>query len=287
MSKIHVPRAYLAALAILFFTAGMAGGLVMMTVDYGPGAMAAVWSENEEGKAQQEEKASVVLVIDAGHGGFDGGAQAADGTQEKEINLAIAQALRERAEAYPVEVIMTRENDTDLSSGAGTISEKKSEDLLKRKEIMKGAEATLAVSIHLNSYPADSGVYGAQVFYPAQDVTGTEEGEKEQGEEQGEKSSSRSYAEAVQQALEAEISDGRERMVMEKNDILLFRMPVCPIILVECGFLSNGAEAERLKTAEYQEQIAQAIWQGVNEILCLPEKEKLPVIDSANRTPIL
>ncbi|MGN1414638.1 MAG: N-acetylmuramoyl-L-alanine amidase [Anaerovoracaceae bacterium] len=219
-----------------------------------------------------------VLVIDAGHGGFDGGAQAADGTKEKDINLAISLELARIASRYPVEVILTRAQDEALYMEE-TSASKKREDLLRRKEIMKEADADLAVSIHLNSFPQNTGVFGAQVFYPA------DEPDREDGrtDEQNEEQSSRALAESVQNALETDISDGRERTAMKKKDILLFQDPPCRIILVECGFLSCPTEAEKLKTPEYQRKLADAIWKGINEKLCLAEKENIPVVESTNR----
>ncbi len=215
-----------------------------------------------------------VVVIDAGHGGVDGGARAADGTEEKHINLAIARKLADLAAEYQVEVVMTRDGDYGLyEEGSST---KKREDLQNRKRIMEESGAALAVSIHLNSYPQDTSVYGAQVFYSPDEQGRTSE--------TGGEMSSREIAENVQKSLEINIPDGRERAAMKKNDVLLLQNPPCPFILVECGFLSCPEEAERLKTAEYQQLLAEAIWQGVDEILCFEKKEIIPVIDSANKS---
>ena len=210
-----------------------------------------------------------VIVIDAGHGGFDGGAEAADGTQEKDINLAIAEKLAAEAEKYQVEIVMTRDGDYGLY-GADSV-EKKRDDLTARKKIMEESGAELAVSIHLNSYPQDTSVYGAQVFYAEGEQAGTDV------------HTAREIAENVQNALETSLPDGRERVAMKKNDVLLMKDPPCRFILVECGFLSCPGEAELLKTAEYQGKTAAAVWKGINEILCLPVKNQLPVTDSANK----
>ena len=215
-----------------------------------------------------------VLVIDAGHGGFDGGAQAADGTKEKDINLAISLELADIAKQYPVEVILTREQDEALYMDE-TSASKKREDLLRRKEIMKEAGADLAVSIHLNSFPQDASVYGAQVFYPKEKKARTDVQPCEQN--------SRDFAESVQKSIEINIDDGRTREAMAKNDILIFEDTKAKIILVECGFLSNPKECSLLQTPEYQRQLSNAIWQGINEILCLEKPEKIQVIDSTNK----
>ena len=217
-----------------------------------------------------------VIVIDPGHGGMDGGAVDAAGTAEKDLTLAIARALAEEMAEYPADVIMTRESDQALyTDDERTIREKKREDLLRRKEIIEEAGAELAVSIHLNSFPQDESVYGAQVFYP--------KSHKGRTNVSGEERTSADYAEKVQKALEINIDDGRTREVMTKDDILLFKNINTNIILVECGFLSNPAEAEKLRTAEYQHLLARAIWQGINEILCLEKTDDVEVIDSKNK----
>ena len=210
-----------------------------------------------------------VIVIDPGHGGFDGGAEAADGTEEKDINLAIAEKLAEEAAGYEVEIVMTRDGDYGLYEADS--AEKKREDLQNRRTIMEEANADLAVSIHLNSYPQDTSVYGAQVFYAEDEQTGTDV------------HPAREIAENVQKVLETSLPDGRERTAMKKNDVFLMKDPPCRFILVECGFLSCPREAQLLKTAEYQGKVAAAVWTGINEILCLPVKKQLPVTDSANK----
>ena len=220
-----------------------------------------------------------LIVIDAGHGGIDGGASAKDGTQEKDINLAIAQYLAEEIRKYPADVILTRDSDAGLYTDDGrTIREKKREDLKKRKEIMQQPGVTLGISIHLNSFPQNESVYGAQVFYPKNQVAETDV----QTEDKQAQTTSKTFAEKVQKSLETNISDGRERTAMPKNDILLFKNSTGNLILAECGFLSNPQEAEKLKTAEYQQVLSKAIWQGVNEILCLKMNKKMEIRDSAN-----
>ena len=216
-----------------------------------------------------------VIVIDAGHGGIDGGASASDGTLEKDLTLAIAEALQKELSDYPVEVVMTRTDDGGLYvDDERPIRAKKREDLIKRKEIIETSGAEVAVSIHLNSFPQDASVCGAQVFYPSEHKGRT-------SVRQGGGASS-DYAEKVQKALEINIPDGRTREVMTKGDILLFKDISVPVILVECGFISNDKEADLLKTAEYQQLLARSIWQGINEILCLEKTHKFQVIYSTN-----
>ncbi len=236
------------------------------------------WSDAAAGAAAPAA-ARPLIVIDAGHGGMDGGASAKDGTQEKDINLAIAKYLAEEIRKYPAEVLLTRDSDAGLYTDDGrTIREKKREDLKRRKEIMQQPGVTLAISIHLNSFPQNENVYGAQVFYPKNQEAGTDV----QAENSLSRITSKTFAEAVQKSLETNISDGRERAAMAKNDILLFKNSTGNMILAECGFLSNPQEAEKLKTAEYQQVLSKAIWQGVNEILCLEMNKKMEIRDSAN-----
>ncbi len=236
------------------------------------------WSDAASGAAAPAA-ARPLIVIDAGHGGMDGGASAKDGTQEKDINLAIAKYLAEEIRQYPAEVLLTRESDAGLYTDDGrTIREKKREDLKNRKKIMQQPGVTLAISIHLNSFPQNENVYGAQVFYPKNQEVGTDV----QTEDKQAQTTSKAFAEAVQKSLETNISDGRERAAMAKNDILLFKNSTGNMILAECGFLSNPQEAEKLKTAEYQQVLSKAIWQGVNEILCLEMNKKMEIRDSAN-----
>lgn len=230
----------------------------------------------DEMTAVSESGGKAVIVIDPGHGGMDGGASSPGGIQEKNINLAIALELKKEAESFGAEVIMTRENDTGLYVDDGrTIRQKKREDLLNRKKIIEESGCTLAISIHLNSFPQNASVYGAQVFYPKYTAERTDVRESEQ--------TSRDFAESVQKSLEINIDDGRQREAMPKNDILLFENIDARIILVECGFLSNATECQKLQTPEYQQELSKAVWEGVNEILCLKKNEKIQVIDSTNK----
>lgn len=222
-----------------------------------------------------EKNEEFTVVIDPGHGGFDGGAVAKDGTSEKNINLAVALELREILKEYPVKVIMTREKDESLDAGAESVKGRKQSDLKKRKEIIEEAKANLTISIHLNSYTSDESVYGAQVFYPKE--------EQKRTDEETYVKISKEYAQSVQKSLESNISDGRERKAMEKNDTYLFKNIKTPMILVECGFLSNLEECNKLKKAEYQGLLAKSIWEGINNILRMEKEQKIQIIQNANK----
>ena len=190
------------------------------------------------------DKATVTIVIDPGHGGVDGGAQADDGTPEKNINLSIALKLKELVEADGWSTIMTREEDKGLySEQNSTIRSKKTEDLKKRKQIFDSSAAAAAVSIHLNSFTADRSVRGAQVFYA------------------GDSEESRQLAECVQRHM------GNSRKAMAKSDVLILQQVKVPTIIAECGFLSNREESRKLRTAEYQNEMATNIYSGIKEYI--------------------
>lgn len=260
------------AAGFLAFSLGFAASLGFMTASFSVPDTAMSASDTMESASGTEEYP--VLVIDAGHGGFDGGAQAADGTEEKHINLAIAQSLAGLAADYRVNVVMTRDGDYGLYDESSNT--KKRDDLQNRRKIMEESGAVLTVSIHLNSYPQDTSVYGAQVFYPAGEQEPTADGPGE--------ITSRKIAEQVQASMETAIPDGRERTAMKKSDVLLLQNPPCHVILVECGFLSSPEEAEKLKCAEYQQLLAEAVWSGIQKTFCFEKKEKIPVIDSTNKS---
>ena len=181
------------------------------------------------------------VVIDPGHGGSDPGKVGVNGITEKEINLRIAKKIRDRLEEQKVLVTMTREKDEGVT---GVPSENgKMKDLKKRVEIINKTAPELAVSIHQNSY-SDPGVKGAQVFYY------THSGEAER------------MAEILQQEL-WDLDPESHRMKKANDDYYLFRHTKVPVLIVECGFLSNPEEAEKLSDDEYQSAVADAVVRGI------------------------
>ncbi|NLO82366.1 MAG: N-acetylmuramoyl-L-alanine amidase CwlD [Clostridiales bacterium] len=180
---------------------------------------------------------SGIIVIDAGHGGFDPGAVSDSGTREDEINLKIANKLKKYLENEGAKVIMTRESDAALGRT-------KREDMSKRVEIIKNSDADIVVSIHLNKFP-QSKYYGAQTFYMA----GSEEGQK--------------LAQCIQSRLIDVLNRGNTRQIKAVNDLLILKAGQAPSVVVECGFLSNPQEEKLLKDDGYQEQVAWAIYCGI------------------------
>jgi len=209
------------------------------------------------------------IVIDAGHGGFDGGASSAEGVTEKDINLAIAKKIEKLALADGWNVAMTRSEDVALNkSDKGAIRSKKTSDLLERKRIIHEVAPLATVSIHLNSFTADRSVHGAQVFYPSG------------SEKEPVISESKRLAETIQEQLINAIDDGTSRTALSKNGVLILKNPKTPIAIVECGFLSNYEEAKRLESSDYQEKLAKSIYNGIMIYADKEGKSKLKLVDS-------
>jgi len=181
-----------------------------------------------------------VLVIDAGHGGEDGGAVTASGVKESAINLAIAQRLDTIMGLYGVPTIMLRSDDISLySAGAGTLREKKVSDLHNRVEIINSTEYAVLISIHQNSFP-DPQYSGAHVFYAKTE-------------------SSLEFAEQMQENLRSVDPDNERTAAVIYDSVYVMNHINCPAVLVECGFLSNPEEADLLQTSAYQTEIAAAL----------------------------
>lgn len=188
------------------------------------------------------EQGRPVLIIDPGHGGEDGGAVATDGTVESGINLAIALRVEEGAKLLGWETVMTRREDISIhDSGAETLRQKKVSDLHNRADLCNSVAGGVLISIHQNSLPASKSVQGAQVFYNG--VEGSQE-----------------LAQAIQEALNANLNGDRPKTAKRIGDnVYLMKTVTCPAVLVECGFLSNAQETQRLVSPEYQTRLAAVI----------------------------
>lgn len=183
-----------------------------------------------------------LVVIDAGHGADDGGKVGINGAVEKDINLIIALRVKELLTAQGVDVVMTRENDDGLYPKTG--DNRKIRDMQKRVELINKQRPALTVSIHQNSYTEES-VSGAQTFY----MTGSEEGKR--------------AAEILQEQMIITLAPDKERVAKENGSYYLLKHVDGPIVIAECGFLSNAKEAELLCNEEYQEKVAWAIHLGI------------------------
>lgn len=181
------------------------------------------------------------LVLDAGHGGEDGGAVSITGTPESQINLAIVLKLRDVLGLYGVDPILLREEDVSLhDDSASTLREKKRSDLKNRVAAVEAVEGVTLLSIHQNTYPG-SKYRGAHVFYAPTD-------------------GSKALAEHVQSSIKAALQPENERAVKQIPDtVYIMNHVTCPAILVECGFLTNPEEESLLRDGDYQRKLAAVI----------------------------
>lgn len=186
------------------------------------------------------------IVIDAGHGGEDGGAVAADGTVESTINLAIARDVEALLRFLGCRTVMTRTEDTAIySPEAETLREKKASDLKNRVSLVNGTPNAILLSIHQNSLPSSTRVHGAQAFYAQTPGSGE-------------------LAAAIQTALNAAINPGEEKNCRSIDPtVYLMKHVTVPAVLVECGFLSNAEETARLCREDHQRRLAAAITAGL------------------------
>ena len=204
---------------------------------------------NASKNLELKQNGEFILIIDPGHGGFDPGAVASDGTTESKINLAVGLQMEEMARLLGVETDMTRREDVSTESDANAaVRQRKNSDLKNRVEQINGISGGVLVSLHQNSLPQVPAVHGAQVFYS--EVEG-----------------SRELAETVQSALNTVINDRNKEVKAAGGGVYLLKNAKIPAILVECGFLSNGDETALLNTQAHQNRLALTILASVLEHL--------------------
>lgn len=190
----------------------------------------------------------VTVILDAGHGGEDGGASTADGVLESGINLEIALRLRDLFAFVGIDTQMIRDTDTAVYSGdCRTISQKKVSDLKNRAAMVNAVENGLLVSIHQN-YFEQTKYCGAQVFFAKTD-------------------GSKALAERIQQSLRENVDAANHRQCKPSQSVYLMEHIECTGVLIECGFLSNYEEAKRLQTDAYQKKLSAAICGAITEYL--------------------
>ena len=191
------------------------------------------------------QSGQTVIILDAGHGGEDGGAVSRSGVPESRINLRITQKMQGLLLFLGRSSIMTREGeDAIYSPEAKTLREKKVSDLKNRVAIINAEPGAVLLSIHQNSLPSRPQVHGAQVFYNAV-------------------APAAQAAQNIQDALNQTVNSGNEKSVKPiDGSIYLMKQIERPGILVECGFMSNAGEAELLQTEDYQLRLATAILAG-------------------------
>ena len=176
-----------------------------------------------------------IIVIDAGHGGEDGGATSCTGVAESMINLEIALRLNDLCHLLGYETKMIRSTDVSVYTEGTTIAQKKVSDLRQRVKLVNETQNAILVSIHQNTFPV--GKYsGAQVFYNSV-------------------ADSCHLAERIQNAFTHTINDGSNRKIKKADGIYIMQNVTCPAVLVECGFLTNPEEEAKLRSKEYQQRI--------------------------------
>lgn len=179
------------------------------------------------------------IIVDAGHGGFDGGAVASDGTEEKDINLAISMDVGKILSSLGFDVVYIRTTDTAVNTGGeSTIRQKKRSDLMNRFATMKKYEGSIYLCIHQNKFSASS-CNGAQIFYSPND-----EGSK-------------ILAELIRLSVKQNLQPTNERQIKScTKDVYIIHNATNTAVLIECGFLSNYNDLKNLKTEEYQQKMA-------------------------------
>ena len=186
------------------------------------------------------------VIIDAGHGGVDGGTSADDGTLEKNLNLEIALKLNNMLKSMGVETVLTR--DTDISvhdDTAKTIRQEKVSDLKNRLDVINNTDDSIFVSIHQNHF-GDSKYSGTQIFYSKNNPQ------------------SHKLAECIRMPVISYLQTDNTREIKQSGtEIYLLYHAQSPSVMVECGFLSNQAEATKLKDEKYQQKIAFMITLGI------------------------
>ena len=201
--------------------------------------------QSDQVKSEEERKMDLV-VIDSGHGGSDPGKVGINEVLKKDINLKISKQVEKELKNKGYQVVMTREKDQMLAGE--TSGNSKIQDMKARVDLINEKAPGLAVSIHQNSYPS-SDVHGAQVFYP-------------QGSEK-----SKQLADHIQSAMIKGLDPNNHREAKANAEYYLFRDNPYPIVIVECGFLSNPEELKALQDDGYQRKAVQCILDGIESYL--------------------
>lgn len=215
------------------------GGLLLAVI-WGSRAITVI-SENMPVERQH------CIILDAGHGGEDGGATSCTGKLESSFNLEISLRLNDLLHLLGYDTAMIRTSDVSIYTKGETIAQKKVSDLKERVRIANETENALLLSIHQNTYP-ESRYSGAQVFYA--DTAGSQQLAKE-----------------LQSGFAATVNQGSNRKSKKADGIYLMEHISCTGILVECGFLSNPEEEARLRSMEYQKKICCVIASSVSTYL--------------------
>ena len=229
--------------------------LVLLTTALLLAFFAGAFSPAFVGASEEISEKKITVVLDAGHGGEDGGTVSGDGILEKDLNLQIAKKLQTLLEANGVAVVMTRETDTLLyDRNSDYKGHKKEQDLAARRQIGEQTENCVFVSIHMNSYPVAK-YKGLQVWYSKNNQA------------------SKQLADKIQSTIATHLQPQNDRTTKAATSgIYLLHHLQCPAVLVECGFLSNPEEAALLATEEYQNKLAFLLFVAIAETVGAQEK---------------
>lgn len=214
-----------------------------------------VW---EISAAVQPSAERPVILLDAGHGGVDPGAIGVNDALEKDINLEIVLRLRDMLTVNGWEVILTRDADLSLHDPQYTkISQIKTSDLKKRLQLIEESDCLLAISVHQNQFSEEK-YKGAQMFYGRLNAN------------------SKRLAECMQEAFRENLQPENERQIKSStSDVYIIHNANKPIVLAECGFLSNREECTLLCTPEYQNKVAFTLFCGIQRY-CAELTEEMP-----------
>ncbi len=191
------------------------------------------------------------IILDAGHGNPDGGATGADGSIESNLNLDIVLKLQNLLESSNCTVILTRSDENGIyEADSNTIREKKISDMKNRANIANNSNAEMLVSIHMNKLEQTQ-YSGWQTFYKNQDED------------------SKKIAERIQLSLNSFLKKENTRTIKSISGIYLTKNVQLPLVLVECGFLSNTEENKLLQTDSYQNELAWSIYIGIMDYLTM------------------
>lgn len=190
--------------------------------------------------------ATTCIIVDAGHGEPDGGAVSANGIKESDLNLQIANKLRDELALNGYQVIMTREDENNISglNESSTIRSIKSQDISNRVNLANSCGAEFMISIHMNKYE-DPKYSGWQTFYSKSSEKGKQ------------------LAESIQSGIKESTGIENKREALKIEGIKIIDKTKIPVVIVECGFLSNPEECVKLQDENYQTQLVKGIIIGI------------------------
>ena len=194
----------------------------------------------------EDESSDKIIVLDAGHGGEDGGAVSSSGVVESDINLQVTEKLKDILSLNGYKIVMTREDNSDLADKSiETISGRKKSDMHRRLDIYNSHIQNVAISIHQNIFPADS-CKGTQVFYSTQTQSG------------------KVLADNITDTVKKYLQPENQRLSKPTSgSIFLLDNAKIPAVIVECGFLSNSEELKQLCDQDYQKKFSYCVFLGL------------------------